>query len=252
MAIQKWKAIKSAMAPDRRARIDADVRRELLAMDLRELRKEAGKTQAEVAEIAEMTQAELSKLERRDDHLLDAAALRQGARRRARGRGYLRQEADTVAGGVTRRACTIPRRAPPRPSTSTASSSPRSKSCTSSTRLVLAVSHKQYLELPIEQLTGMLRKGGLLLDVKSALDSGACGGGRAVLESLIRPGPRVTTATGPGFVLGHPRTCPRQPLVARSLGKSRVCSLALRLLCAPACPRRPTRSWSTCSASPRR
>ena len=70
MAIQKWKAIKSAMAPARRTRIDAEVRRELLAMDLRELRKEAGKTQAEVAEIAEMTQAELSKLERRDDHLL--------------------------------------------------------------------------------------------------------------------------------------------------------------------------------------
>jgi transcriptional regulator with XRE-family HTH domain len=70
MPIQKWKAIKSAMAPARRARIDAAVRRELLAMDLRELRKEAGKTQAEVAEIAEMTQAELSKLERRDDHLL--------------------------------------------------------------------------------------------------------------------------------------------------------------------------------------
>ncbi len=70
MPMQKWKAIKNAMAPARRARIDAAVRRELLAMDLRELRKEAGKTQAEVAEIAEMTQAELSKLERRDDHLL--------------------------------------------------------------------------------------------------------------------------------------------------------------------------------------
>ena len=43
--------------------------------------------------------------------------------------------------------------------------------------LVLAVSHKQYLELPIEQLTGMLRKGGLLLDVKSALDPARVGAG---------------------------------------------------------------------------
>ena len=43
--------------------------------------------------------------------------------------------------------------------------------------LVLAVSHKQYLELPVEQLTGMLRKGGLLLDVKSALDPARVGAG---------------------------------------------------------------------------
>ena len=46
------------------------MRRDLIALELRELRQEAGKTQAEVAEIAEMTQAELSKFERRDDHLL--------------------------------------------------------------------------------------------------------------------------------------------------------------------------------------
>ena len=43
--------------------------------------------------------------------------------------------------------------------------------------LVLAVSHKQYLDLPIDQLTGMLRKGGLLLDVKSALDPARVGAG---------------------------------------------------------------------------
>ncbi len=70
MATHKWSEIKDKMSPERRARVDAAVRRELLTMDLRELRQEAGKTQAEVAEIAEMTQAELSKLERRDDHLL--------------------------------------------------------------------------------------------------------------------------------------------------------------------------------------
>lgn len=70
MATHKWSTIKDKMTPERRARLDARVRREVLALELRELRQEAGKTQAEVAEIAEMTQAELSKIERRDDHLL--------------------------------------------------------------------------------------------------------------------------------------------------------------------------------------
>ena len=70
MGTRKWSEIKEKMAPERRARLDADVRREVLAMELRELRKEAGKTQTEVAEVAEMTQAELSKFERRDNHLL--------------------------------------------------------------------------------------------------------------------------------------------------------------------------------------
>jgi DNA-binding XRE family transcriptional regulator len=70
MATHKWSTIKDKMTPERRARLDADVRREVIALELRELRQEAGKTQAEVAEIAEMTQAELSKIERRDDHLL--------------------------------------------------------------------------------------------------------------------------------------------------------------------------------------
>jgi DNA-binding XRE family transcriptional regulator len=70
MAIRKWNEIKEKLTPARRARLDAEVRREVLALELRELRQEAGKTQAEVAEIADMTQAELSKFERREDHLL--------------------------------------------------------------------------------------------------------------------------------------------------------------------------------------
>jgi transcriptional regulator with XRE-family HTH domain len=70
MATRKWSEIKEKMAPERRARLDAEVRRDVFAMELRELRKEAGKTQTEVADEAEMTQAELSKFERRDDHLL--------------------------------------------------------------------------------------------------------------------------------------------------------------------------------------
>lgn len=39
-------------------------------MTLRELREFAQKTQADMASAAEMTQSELSRLERRDDHLL--------------------------------------------------------------------------------------------------------------------------------------------------------------------------------------
>ncbi|HVR64281.1 MAG TPA: helix-turn-helix transcriptional regulator [Polyangia bacterium] len=39
-------------------------------MDLRTLRESLGKTQGEVARIAEMTQPQLSRVERRRDHLL--------------------------------------------------------------------------------------------------------------------------------------------------------------------------------------
>jgi hypothetical protein len=70
MATHKWSTLRDKMTPERKARVDAAVRHELLSMELRELRQEAGKTQAEVAEVAEMTQAELSKFERREDHLI--------------------------------------------------------------------------------------------------------------------------------------------------------------------------------------
>ena len=43
--------------------------------------------------------------------------------------------------------------------------------------LVLAVSHKAYLDMPVEQLGGMLREGGLFLDVKSAVDPARLGRG---------------------------------------------------------------------------
>jgi transcriptional regulator with XRE-family HTH domain len=69
--MKKWTDIKAKnMTPERRARLDHEVRAELLSMDLRELREMAGKTQAAVAEVAEMTQSELSRLERREDHRL--------------------------------------------------------------------------------------------------------------------------------------------------------------------------------------
>ncbi|MBN1960112.1 MAG: helix-turn-helix transcriptional regulator [Deltaproteobacteria bacterium] len=42
----------------------------LLEMDIRELREMSGKTQVEVAQAMEIAQSELSRLERRDDHLV--------------------------------------------------------------------------------------------------------------------------------------------------------------------------------------
>ena len=44
--------------------------REALEMSLREVREMAGKTQVELAKDAEIAQGELSRIERRDDHLL--------------------------------------------------------------------------------------------------------------------------------------------------------------------------------------
>lgn len=69
--MKTWNSIKAAkMTPAHKARLDREVRDELLAMHLRELREAAGKTQSEIAAVAEMTQAELSKVERREDHLV--------------------------------------------------------------------------------------------------------------------------------------------------------------------------------------
>ena len=42
----------------------------VLEMNLREIRELAGKTQVEVAEAAEMSQGDVSRMERREDHLL--------------------------------------------------------------------------------------------------------------------------------------------------------------------------------------
>jgi transcriptional regulator with XRE-family HTH domain len=50
--------------------VDAAVREELLEMDLRDLREAAGRTQQEMAELTDMTQSELSRFVRREDHKL--------------------------------------------------------------------------------------------------------------------------------------------------------------------------------------
>jgi|SRR4051794_4090032 hypothetical protein len=57
---------KSKISPERRARIQAEVEQELLEMNLQELRKAAGVTQAEVAAKTGMAQADVS----REDHRL--------------------------------------------------------------------------------------------------------------------------------------------------------------------------------------
>ena len=71
MATKSWNEIKrSKLAPEVIARIENEAKDEVLAMELRELRELAGLTQVEVARAADMAQADLSRFERRDDHLL--------------------------------------------------------------------------------------------------------------------------------------------------------------------------------------
>jgi hypothetical protein len=73
MGIQKWADVKKkkyADAPERLERIEREVREELLEMNLRAVRELVGKTQVEVAEATGMDQADVSKTERREDHLL--------------------------------------------------------------------------------------------------------------------------------------------------------------------------------------
>ncbi len=80
MATHCWKDLKKAtFSTEQIARIDGEVRDELIAMDLRALREASEKTQTELAELTKMTQSELSKIERRDDHLLSTLRTYVGA-----------------------------------------------------------------------------------------------------------------------------------------------------------------------------
>lgn len=69
---KRWKDIKAKkkLSPERVAAIEADVKRELLEMDLRAIRELAGETQESVAERLEVSQAELSRFENRSDRKL--------------------------------------------------------------------------------------------------------------------------------------------------------------------------------------
>jgi DNA-binding XRE family transcriptional regulator len=71
--MKKWADIKGRkMSPERIERVRKEAQAELRALTLRQLREEAGRTQVEMAEITEMTQSALSRMERREDNPLDA------------------------------------------------------------------------------------------------------------------------------------------------------------------------------------
>lgn len=61
---------KKHMSTARIAKIEAAAGKEALELDLRALRLAAGKTQVEMAPLIDMTQSELSRFERREDHRL--------------------------------------------------------------------------------------------------------------------------------------------------------------------------------------
>jgi hypothetical protein len=68
---KNWKDVKEKLfTPEEIAEANDYAAAEIIEMNLRELRQATGKTQAEVAAAASMQQGELSRAERRDDHLL--------------------------------------------------------------------------------------------------------------------------------------------------------------------------------------
>lgn len=69
MAASKWSDIRAQrFTPDELRQIDQEIEGELLEMDLRTLREAVGLTQGELAQRVEITQSQLSKMERREDH----------------------------------------------------------------------------------------------------------------------------------------------------------------------------------------
>ncbi|HSN91131.1 MAG TPA: helix-turn-helix transcriptional regulator [Anaeromyxobacteraceae bacterium] len=71
MKTKSWKQIERRLfTREEIAEAERLAGREVLEMNLRELRQAAGKTQEQVARAAKMRQSELSRAERRDDHLL--------------------------------------------------------------------------------------------------------------------------------------------------------------------------------------
>jgi DNA-binding transcriptional regulator YiaG len=65
MKLHKWQDIRAKkLSPEKLRRIDKEVEQELLEMDLRALREAVGLTQEELARRVEVTQSQLSKLER--------------------------------------------------------------------------------------------------------------------------------------------------------------------------------------------
>lgn len=70
-----FEELRDGMSPEARVRVDRRVRETLLEMNLQELRRRiAGITQAELAELMEVTQGAISQLEKRHDLLLSRLA----------------------------------------------------------------------------------------------------------------------------------------------------------------------------------
>ena len=67
MKTHKWSALEKRMSPERLARVQAKVDEEISAINIRRLREALGETQVEAAAKADMTQPELSRLERASD-----------------------------------------------------------------------------------------------------------------------------------------------------------------------------------------
>jgi len=71
MKLHRWQDIRnSRLSPEEREEADKWVEAKLLEMNLRGLREALGLTQVEAAQAAEMSQGDVSKAERRGDHLL--------------------------------------------------------------------------------------------------------------------------------------------------------------------------------------
>lgn len=69
MKTKSWKSVRSdRLSPEAGARVGERVRAALDALTLRELRQTLALTQQQVADKAEMTQSELSRMESRGDH----------------------------------------------------------------------------------------------------------------------------------------------------------------------------------------
>ena len=67
MRTHKWSALEKKISPERLARVQAKVDEEISAINIRRLREALGKTQVEAAAKADMTQSEISRLERASD-----------------------------------------------------------------------------------------------------------------------------------------------------------------------------------------
>lgn len=71
MKVHRWEDLKRrCLSPERIEEIRKQVEEETVELNLQAMRKVLGKTQVEVASAAQMTQTELSRTERREDHLV--------------------------------------------------------------------------------------------------------------------------------------------------------------------------------------